>query len=192
MGVLSQLLDTKVVAIVRGANPGDVLSVAQALYDGGVRAMEITLNSPSALSVIEELAVKMGNSMVIGAGTVLDPVNAKAAIDAGAKFIISPITDADIIRTTRHYDAVSIPGAFTPTEIMAAYGHGGDIIKVFPAFSVIRCRYSSVTLLLVSTSEVPIPNATAPASRNAFIFSRLMPPVGISGICGNGARTSFI
>ena len=133
MSVLSQLLETKVVAIVRGADPTDVLKIASALHDGGVMAMEITLNSPSALDVIEELAAKMGDKMLIGAGTVLDPVNAKAAIDAGARFIISPITDADIIRTTRHYEAVSIPGAFTPTEIAFAYAHGGDIIKVFPA-----------------------------------------------------------
>src|SRR5688500_8932089 len=133
MSVLSQLLDAKIVAIVRGANPGDVLQIASALYDGGVRAMEVTLNSRSALEVIGELSAKMGNKMLIGAGTVLDPINAQAAIDAGATFIISPITNADVIRTTRHNDAVSIPGAYTPTEIVAAYGHGGDIIKVFPA-----------------------------------------------------------
>ena len=133
MSTLSQLLDTKIVAIVRGADPGDVLAIASALFDGGVLAMEITLNSPSALDVIEKLTTKMGSKMLIGAGTVLDPINAKAAIDAGARFIISPITDADVIRTTRHYEAVSIPGAFTPTEIALAYAHGGEIIKVFPA-----------------------------------------------------------
>lgn len=133
MTTLSSLLETKIIAIIRGANPGDVLKIAKALYEGGVKALEITLNSPKALSVIEQVADEIGNQVLVGAGTVLDAEAAKAAITAGAKFIISPTVDVKTIKMTRRYGIVSIPGAYTPTEILKAYSNGGDIIKVFPA-----------------------------------------------------------
>ncbi len=135
MTTLSQILETKIVAIIRGANPGDVLQIANALIAGGVKALEITLNSPKALSVIEEVADQVGGQALIGAGTVLDAETARAAIAAGAKFIISPTVDIDTIKMTKRYGIVSIPGAFTATEILTAYTNGGDIIKVFPASS---------------------------------------------------------
>lgn len=135
MNVLSSLLQHQVVAIIRGAKPADVLQIAQALYDGGVKLMEVTLNSPNALGVIEQLSHQMKDKMMIGAGTVLDSAAARDAIAAGARFIISPTFDKGTIRTTRRYGAVSIPGAYTPTEILQAYTYGGEIIKVFPASS---------------------------------------------------------
>lgn len=133
MTILSQILESKIVAIIRGANPDDVLKIAIALRQGGVRALEITMNSSKALSVIEEVAGNIGDEVMVGAGTVLDAETARAAIYAGAKFIISPTFDIETIRTTRRYGAVSMPGAYTPTEVLEAYSHGGDIIKVFPA-----------------------------------------------------------
>lgn len=133
MTTLSQILESKIVAIIRGANPNDVLKIANALREGGVRALEITMNSSKALSVIEEVVGKIGDEVMVGAGTVLDAQTARAAISAGAKFIISPTLDVNTIRTARRYGAVSIPGAYTPTEVLKAYSHGGDIIKVFPA-----------------------------------------------------------
>lgn len=135
MNTLTQILNNKIVAIVRGANPDDVIKIAHALYEGGVKCLEITVNSPKALSVIEQLATAMEEGMLIGAGTVLDAATVRAAISAGARFIISPIANKEIIRATRRYGAVSIPGAYTPTEIVTAYQNGGDIIKVFPARS---------------------------------------------------------
>ncbi|SMB80924.1 2-dehydro-3-deoxyphosphogluconate aldolase/4-hydroxy-2-oxoglutarate aldolase [Hymenobacter roseosalivarius DSM 11622] len=133
MTPLSHILVSKVVAIIRGANPADLLKIAHALHEGGIRTLEITLNSPGALASIQELTEAMGDRMLIGAGTVLDAETAHAALLAGAKFIISPTLDKKTIRMTKRYGAVSIPGAFTATEILAAYEHGGDIIKVFPA-----------------------------------------------------------
>ena len=138
MTTLSQILQTKIVAIIRGANPKDVLKIAYALQEGGVKALEITINSPKALSVIEEVADKIGNAVLVGAGTVLDAETAKSAISAGAKFIISPIVDLETIKMTKRYGLVSIPGAYTPTEIVTAYANGGDIIKVFPASSGVQ------------------------------------------------------
>jgi 2-dehydro-3-deoxyphosphogluconate aldolase/(4S)-4-hydroxy-2-oxoglutarate aldolase len=135
---LSQILKTKIVAIIRGANPKDVLQIANALAEGGVRALEITINSPKALSVIEELTDQVGHQILIGAGTVLDAETARAAITVGARFIISPTVDAETIKMTKRYGMISIPGAYTPTEILSAYQSGGDIIKVFPASSGVQ------------------------------------------------------
>ncbi|MBC7889525.1 MAG: bifunctional 4-hydroxy-2-oxoglutarate aldolase/2-dehydro-3-deoxy-phosphogluconate aldolase [Ferruginibacter sp.] len=135
MTVLSQILTNKIVAIIRGAKPEDVIEIAMALYEGGIKCMEITLNSAGALQVIENIAVKLAGRILVGAGTVLDAAAAADAIAAGAKFIISPITDIETIHATKKLGAISIPGAFTPTEIFKAYAAGGDIIKVFPGSS---------------------------------------------------------
>lgn len=131
--ILRQILESKIVAIVRGVRPDAVPDIAAALYAGGIRLLEITLNSPDALAVIRNLSVRMGDRLLVGAGTVLDAEEAQAAIDAGARFIISPALDIATIRITRELQAVSIPGAFTATEILTAYRNGADIIKVFPA-----------------------------------------------------------
>ena len=133
MTTLSQILEHKIVAIIRGAHPNDVLKIARALHEGGIRILEITFNSPNALTVVDELSSQMGKDLLIGMGTVLDAATAKDAISAGAKFIISPSLNIETIQATKKNGAVSIPGAFTATEILAAYDHGGDIIKVFPA-----------------------------------------------------------
>jgi 2-dehydro-3-deoxyphosphogluconate aldolase/(4S)-4-hydroxy-2-oxoglutarate aldolase len=133
MTTLSQILEYKIVAIIRGANPDDVLKIAIALNEGGVKILEVTMNSDNPLEVIRQLSKTMKGKMLIGAGTVLDEKMTKAAINAGAKFIISPCLNKDVIKTTKKLGAVSIPGAFTPTEIVNAFNRGGDIIKVFPA-----------------------------------------------------------
>lgn len=133
MTPLQQILENKIVAIVRGVRPDAVPDIAAALYAGGIRLLEITLNSPDALAVIRNLSVRMGDRLLVGAGTVLDAAEAQAAIDAGARFIISPALDMPTIQVTRQLQAVSIPGAFTATEILTAYRNGADIIKVFPA-----------------------------------------------------------
>lgn len=133
MNTLQTILDNKLIAIVRGAKPEDTLKIVQSLYDGGIRLVEITMNSPKALSAIEMAADEFGKEMAVGAGTVLDPESARSALLAGAQFILSPTLDAETIKLTKRYGAVSIPAAFTPTEILTAYELGGDIIKVFPA-----------------------------------------------------------
>ncbi|TGE29313.1 bifunctional 4-hydroxy-2-oxoglutarate aldolase/2-dehydro-3-deoxy-phosphogluconate aldolase [Hymenobacter metallicola] len=131
--VLSHLLQHQLVSIIRGANPDDLVSIVRALHAGGIRSVEITINSPKALQGIARVAAELGEQMLVGAGTVLDPETARMALDAGARFIISPTLNVETIRMTKRYGAVSIPGGFTPTEILTAYEHGADIIKVFPA-----------------------------------------------------------
>jgi len=152
MTPLSQILKHKIVAIIRGADPGDVLKIAQALYEGGVKLVEVTFNSPNALAVVNDLSNKMGNKLLIGMGTVLDAVTAKDAIGAGAKFIISPSFNSETIQTTKDLGAVSIPGAYTPTEIVNAFNSGGDIIKVFPASS----NFNYIKEIRAPLSHIPL------------------------------------
>jgi len=133
MSTLSTILSNKIIAIIRGADPADVLKIAEALCEGGVRCLEITLNSTDALQLIESLATKMNGSITVGAGTVLNAKAVHDAVSAGAKFIISPMLDVDVIHKTKDLGAVSMPGAYTPTEIFSAFSNGGDLIKVFPS-----------------------------------------------------------
>lgn len=133
MTTLSQITVHKIVAILRGIQADDVLKIAGALCDGGVKIIEVTLNSPNALLAIEQLNSAYGNQLLVGAGTVLDISDAKAAMAAGAKFLISPNVDIAVIRAAKDAGILSIPGAFTPTEIITAHNNGADIVKVFPA-----------------------------------------------------------
>jgi len=133
MTTLSQITVHKIVAILRGIQADDVLKIAGALCDGGVKIIEVTLNSPNALLVIEQLNSAYGNQLLVGAGTVLDVSDAKAAMAAGAKFLISPNVDIAVIKAAKNAGILSIPGAFTPTEIVTAHNNGADIVKVFPA-----------------------------------------------------------
>ena len=135
MSVLSQILAHKIIAIIRGANPGDVLKIAEALYAGGIRILEITMNSADPLGVIKEVKDQMGDRMIIGAGTVLDAESARKAVEAGASFLLSPIVDIEVILTAKSLGVINIPGAYTATEIYHAYKNGADIVKVFPATS---------------------------------------------------------
>ena len=133
MDTLNRILEEQIVAIIRGAQPDDVIPIAKALAAGGVKVLEVTINSPDAIGAIRRLSEQLSNELLIGAGTVLDATTAKEVIAAGAKFIISPIVNIETIKATRDAGAVRIPGAFTATEIHNAYINGGQIIKVFPA-----------------------------------------------------------
>ncbi|WP_426393087.1 bifunctional 4-hydroxy-2-oxoglutarate aldolase/2-dehydro-3-deoxy-phosphogluconate aldolase [Mammaliicoccus sciuri] len=122
--------------MLRNANPNDILPIVETLYKAGIRAIEVTMNSPKALESIELISNEMKGKVVVGAGTVLDAESARLAILSGATFILSPTVDKDTIRMSKKYGTVSIPGAMTPTEILEAYEYGGDIIKVFPTTSL--------------------------------------------------------
>ncbi|MDT0670207.1 bifunctional 4-hydroxy-2-oxoglutarate aldolase/2-dehydro-3-deoxy-phosphogluconate aldolase [Mammaliicoccus sciuri] len=136
MDTLQIIKETKLIAILRNAKPNDILPIVETLYKAGIRAIEVTMNSPKALESIELISNEMKDKVVVGAGTVLDSESARFAILSGATFILSPTVDKDTIRMSKKYGAVSIPGAMTPTEILEAYEYGGDIIKVFPTTSL--------------------------------------------------------
>ncbi len=133
MSALTHILEHKVVAILRGMPPAELVNIATALYKGGIRILEVTLNSPGAIPAISELNEVFKDRVLIGAGTVLDATDARAAIGAGATFLISPTTNHEVIRIAKDAGVVSIPGAYTPTEILTAHNLGADIVKVFPA-----------------------------------------------------------
>lgn len=133
---LQEILSSKVIAVIRMSEAAKVAAVAAALRRGGVRALEVTMTVPGAVGIIRELARTKEPGVLIGAGTVLDAAAANDVIEAGADFVVSPVTDAGVIRACRGAGVLVAPGAFTPTEIMAAWGAGADIVKVFPATSL--------------------------------------------------------
>jgi 2-dehydro-3-deoxyphosphogluconate aldolase/(4S)-4-hydroxy-2-oxoglutarate aldolase len=134
--VLAGLLSSKIVAVIRTPVPAAAVRAAEALRGGGVTAIEVTLTVPGAADVIRAMARGKGPGVLVGAGTVLDAAAASEVIAAGADFVVSPISDGDVIRTCREAGVLVAPGAFTPTEIMAAWRAGADIVKVFPATSL--------------------------------------------------------
>jgi len=134
--VLEGLLCAKAVAVIRIKDGAKLGAVAGALRRGGVTAIEVTMTVPGAVEIIREMARTKTPGTLIGAGTVLDAGTATDVIAAGADFVVSPITDMEMIRACREAGALVAPGAFTPTEIVAAWRAGADIVKVFPATSL--------------------------------------------------------
>lgn len=130
--VLDGMLETGVVAIVRLDSSENLVRVAEAIAEGGVRHIEFTMTTPGALRTLEEVSGRLGGDVVFGAGTVLDSESARAAILAGARFIVAPNLNPDVIRLCNRYGVVSMPGALTPTEILQAWEAGADVVKVFP------------------------------------------------------------
>src|SRR4051812_40077075 len=130
---LQRVLDAGIVAVVRAPDPAGLVEVIRALAAGGVAVAEVTLTVPNALDVVREAKAALGDTVLLGAGTVLDVETCRAALLAGAEFIVSPAINVDVIRLCRRYDTLVMPGAFTPTEILTAWEAGADIVKVFPA-----------------------------------------------------------
>ncbi len=133
---LSRILSGGVVAVVRSETPDPLVEAARALVEGGVEAVEITFTVPDAPDVIRQVKRALGDSAVVGAGTVLDTETARVAILAGADFVVSPALNLDVIRLCRRHGKVVMPGGFTPTEILSAWEHGADVVKVFPSDAV--------------------------------------------------------
>ena len=131
--ILKKIGELGLVSIIRGVEEKAAVPTAKALYQGGIRAVEITMNTPGALRMIEEVKSACGDKMVIGAGTVLDAENAAAAIRAGADFILSPTLSLKVIETCNRYSKLAVPGVLTPTEILTAWEAGAQLVKVFPA-----------------------------------------------------------
>lgn len=136
-GDLGRIVDSGVMAVMRGADPDSVVDLAEALHAGGVTAMEVTADTPGAMEMISRIEEAFGDrdDVVVGAGTVLDAETARAAILAGARFVVAPTFDGETVELCNRYDVVSAPGVFTPTEALRAYEAGADMVKIFPAKS---------------------------------------------------------
>ncbi|MDF0727306.1 bifunctional 4-hydroxy-2-oxoglutarate aldolase/2-dehydro-3-deoxy-phosphogluconate aldolase [Cytobacillus sp. S13-E01] len=133
---LIRLKESGLVAVIRKPKQSQIHSIAQALVNGGVGALEITVDTPGSIEMIKSLKETFNDKVLVGAGTVLDAVTAKSAIDVGADFIFSPIFDLETIQITNRYGRISIPGVMTPTEVVQAYSAGADLLKVFPGDSL--------------------------------------------------------
>lgn len=130
---LHRVLDGGIVAVVRSPDSQQLVEVARALADGGVKVVEITMSVPDALDVLRQVRRALGDRLLLGAGTILDTETARAALLAGAEYLVAPTLNLDVIRLCQRYDKLVMPGAFTPTEILTAWEAGADIVKVFPA-----------------------------------------------------------
>jgi 2-dehydro-3-deoxyphosphogluconate aldolase/(4S)-4-hydroxy-2-oxoglutarate aldolase len=145
-----------VVAIVRLERSEDLLRAAMAVAAGGVKIIEFTMTTPGALDLIAEATRKLGEDVLLGAGTVLDSETARAAILAGAEFVVAPTLNLKVIETCHRYSKAAIPGAYTPTEILTAWEAGADFVKVFPAevggpayFRAVRAPLPQIKLIPV-------------------------------------------
>jgi 2-dehydro-3-deoxyphosphogluconate aldolase/(4S)-4-hydroxy-2-oxoglutarate aldolase len=130
---LRQILDCGIVAVVRSPDSQQLVEVVRALADGGVTVVEITMTVPDALGGLRQVRQSLGERVLLGAGTILDTETARAALLAGAEYLVAPTLNLDVIRLCQRYSKLVMPGAFTPTEILTAWEAGADIIKVFPA-----------------------------------------------------------
>jgi 2-dehydro-3-deoxyphosphogluconate aldolase/(4S)-4-hydroxy-2-oxoglutarate aldolase len=162
--IIKSLIDCGAIAVIRLADPDKLIKIAQSIYEGGVTGIEITMTVPDAINVIKKAAAELGSYMNIGVGSVLDAVTAQKAIDAGAKYVVSPVFKKEIIEAAHRNNVPVMPGAFTPTEIQTAYEAGADIIKIFPADVVGIAFFKGVLapmpyLKLMPTGGVSLANA---------------------------------
>ena len=139
--ILQRIREIGVIPVVRASSAEEAIQVVEAINAGGVPLLEITMTVPGAVAVIEQLAKRFGEKAIVGAGTVLDPENAKACIGAGARFIVSPALNLATISYCREQDVPIMPGALTPTEVLTAWNAGADMVKVFPAGAVGGASY---------------------------------------------------
>ena len=159
--ILDRILESGIIAVVRLSQAGQLAEVADAIKAGGVDIIEFTMTTPGALRIIQASADRLGDQVLLGAGTVLDAATARAAILAGAQFVVSPTTDLASIELCHRYGKVVIPGTLTPTEILTAWQAGADLVKVFPA-GVMGPRYiRDVLAPLPQVKLVPTGGVTA-------------------------------
>jgi 2-dehydro-3-deoxyphosphogluconate aldolase/(4S)-4-hydroxy-2-oxoglutarate aldolase len=130
---LNVIRETGVIAIMRAQSSAQLITAADAIREGGVRVIEVTMTTPGALRVIEEAKQKYGEEVIFGAGSVLDPETARAAILAGADFIVAPTFNLAMVTLCNRYSILVMPGCYTPTEALTALEAGADMIKLFPA-----------------------------------------------------------
>ena len=132
-GIVRQIADGGVVAVIRLQDGSKLRAVVNALARGGITALEVTMTVPRAIELIAEIAPSLPPGFLLGAGTVVDPDTARAAVKAGARYIVSPVFRPAVIEASHAAGAAAMPGCFSPTEILAAWDAGADVVKVFPA-----------------------------------------------------------
>lgn len=131
--IIDRILDPGIVAVIRADSSEQLMDVAEALVEGGMTSMEVTMTTPNALQVISEVTKRFGSKILMGVGTVLDTETCRAALLAGAEFVVTPVTKPDVIQLCNRYGKPIACGAYTPTEALLAHESGADFVKIFPA-----------------------------------------------------------
>ena len=149
--VLRKVAEVGLVPIVRAQSADEAMKVIDAIREGGVSVLEITMTVPGAIGVMEEITKRYGSVVVLGAGTVLDPETARACILAGAQFIVTPALNLETIAICRRYSIAIMPGALTPTEVVTAWTGGADVVKVFPCGALGGASY-------IKSLKAPLPH----------------------------------
>jgi len=139
--ILAFITEVGIVPVVRTTSAESAIRAVDALYQGGVRAAEITMTVPGAIRALEKVADRFGSQIVLGAGTVLDPETARACMLAGAEFFVTPSLRTSTIEMVKRYSKVICPGALTPTEVLTAWEAGADVVKIFPCGNVGGPKY---------------------------------------------------
>ncbi|HEV7373137.1 MAG TPA: bifunctional 4-hydroxy-2-oxoglutarate aldolase/2-dehydro-3-deoxy-phosphogluconate aldolase [Pyrinomonadaceae bacterium] len=145
-----QIRETGIIPVVRAASADEAMRAIDAIKEGGISVLEITMTVPGAVRVIEEVIARYGSDALVGAGTVLDAETARTCILAGAQFVVSPSLDMGTIACCRKYGVAVMPGALTPTEVVQAWAAGADFVKVFPAGALGGATY-------IKTLKAPFP-----------------------------------
>jgi 2-dehydro-3-deoxyphosphogluconate aldolase/(4S)-4-hydroxy-2-oxoglutarate aldolase len=158
--VVHGIEESGVVAVIRMKEADKLRFVIDALLEGGVRALELTMTVPGAVGLIEQLARNLPGEFYLGAGTVLDPETARQVILAGAKYIVAPVLNLDVIQMCHRYDVAAMPGCFTPTEILTAWQAGADLVKVFPATALGPTFFKDVRAPLPQVRMMPTGGVT--------------------------------
>lgn len=162
--ILEEILKRKSVAVIRLKEADKLKNVIEALALGGVSAAEITMTVPNAIDLIKQVTQELSEDIIVGVGSVLNADVAQQAIEAGAKYVVSPIFKKEIIDAAHAYDVPAMPGCFTPTEILTAYEYGADVVKVFPADVLGMAFFKGILapmphLKLMPTGGVSLTNA---------------------------------
>lgn len=183
--VLNKILEGKIIAIVRGIPSDEVVGLAEALEKGGISCIEVTFDQSSqektqdTLKAISNIRQALGDKVCVGAGTVMTTQQVEAATAAGAEYMISPNTNAAVIKRTKELDKVSIPGAMTPSEVAEAYELGADIVKMFPA-GVLGCAYIKAVKAPLKHIPVTAVGGVNPGNCTDFIRAGAV-GVGVGG-----------
>ena len=165
--ILNRMTAEGLIPVIRVSSAREAMEVADAIKAGGVSFIEITMSVPGAIDVIKELSQKYKDDIILGAGTILDTETGRAALLAGAQFIVTPTLNLDLIQLAHRYSVPIVPGAMTPTEILTAWNAGADMVKVFPAAQLGGPEYIKALrgplphILYVPTGGVNLQNAGA-------------------------------
>lgn len=166
--IIDRILNPGIVAIIRADSSEQLIDASAALLDGGVTGLEVTMTTPNALQVISDVRKKFGEKVLIGVGTVLDTETCRAALLAGAEFVVTPVTRPDIIKLCNRYSKPIACGAYTPTEALTAHESGADFVKLFPADQLGPTYIKNILAPLPMLRVIPTGGVT-PQTAESFI-----------------------